>query len=71
VLVKLADRLSNVQRLDRHPRPEKRRPYYRETVEWILPLAARVPFFDEEFGRWRMQADWQGRVWLPAYHGGG
>jgi guanosine-3',5'-bis(diphosphate) 3'-pyrophosphohydrolase len=53
VLVKLADRLSNVQRLDRHPRPETRRSYYRETVEWILPLAAGVPFFHEQFGRWR------------------
>jgi (p)ppGpp synthase/HD superfamily hydrolase len=52
VLVKLADRLSNVQRLDRHPRPEKRRSYYRETVEWILPLAAGVPFFDEQYARW-------------------
>ena len=53
VLVKLADRLSNVQRLDRHPRPEKRRAYYRETVDWILPLAAGVPFFAEQFDRWR------------------
>jgi guanosine-3',5'-bis(diphosphate) 3'-pyrophosphohydrolase len=53
VLVKLADRLSNVQRLDRHPRPEKRRSYYRETVDWILPLAAGVPFFHEQYGRWR------------------
>jgi (p)ppGpp synthase/HD superfamily hydrolase len=53
VLVKLADRLSNVQRLDRHPRPDKRRSYYRETVEWILPLAAGVPFFHEQFARWR------------------
>jgi (p)ppGpp synthase/HD superfamily hydrolase len=52
VLVKLADRLSNVQRLDRHPRPEKRRSYYRETVEWILPLAAGVPFFHEQYARW-------------------
>ncbi len=52
VLVKLADRLSNVQRLDRHPRPEKRRAYYRETVDWILPLAAGVPFFSEQYARW-------------------
>jgi guanosine-3',5'-bis(diphosphate) 3'-pyrophosphohydrolase len=52
VLVKLADRLSNVQRLDRHPRPEKRRSYYRETVDWILPLAIGVPFFHEQFARW-------------------
>jgi (p)ppGpp synthase/HD superfamily hydrolase len=55
VLVKLADRLSNVQRLDRHPRPEKRRSYYRETVEWVLPLAAGVPFFHEQFDAWREQ----------------
>ena len=52
VLVKLADRLSNVQRLDRHPRPEKRRSYYRETVEWILPLADGVPFFHEHYAQW-------------------
>jgi (p)ppGpp synthase/HD superfamily hydrolase len=52
VLVKLADRLSNVQRLDRLPRPEKRRSYYRETVDWILPLAAGVPFFHEQYARW-------------------
>jgi (p)ppGpp synthase/HD superfamily hydrolase len=52
VLVKLADRLSNVQRLDRHPRSEKRRSYYRETVEWILPLAAGVPFFHQQYVRW-------------------
>ncbi len=52
VLVKLADRLSNVQRLDRHPRPDKRRSYYRETVDWILPLAAGVPFFHEQYARW-------------------
>jgi guanosine-3',5'-bis(diphosphate) 3'-pyrophosphohydrolase len=51
VLVKLADRLSNVQQLDRHPRPEKRRSYYRETVEWILPLADGVPLFAEQYAR--------------------
>jgi (p)ppGpp synthase/HD superfamily hydrolase len=28
--MKLADRLSNIQRLDTHPRPEKRRDYYNE-----------------------------------------
>ena len=53
VLVKLADRLSNVQRLDQHPSPEKQHSYYRETVDWILPLAAGVPFFHEQFARWR------------------
>ena len=52
VLVKLADRLSNVQPLVRLPRTEKRRSYYQETVEWILPLAAGVPFFHEQYARW-------------------
>jgi guanosine-3',5'-bis(diphosphate) 3'-pyrophosphohydrolase len=52
VLVKLADRLSNVQRLDRLPRPGKQRSYYRETVDWILPLAVGVPFFHEQYARW-------------------
>jgi GTP pyrophosphokinase len=51
--VKLADRLSNVQRLDTHPRPDKRRAYYRETVESILPLAAGRPWFAARFGAWR------------------
>ncbi|OHV29436.1 phosphohydrolase, partial [Parafrankia soli] len=37
LLVKLADRLSNVQRLDTHPRPEKRRSYYQETVRSVVP----------------------------------
>ena len=53
VLGQPADRLSNVQRLDRLPRPEKRRSSYRETVEWILPRAAGVPFCHEQYGRWR------------------
>jgi len=52
VLVKLAGRLSNVQRLDRHPSPGKRRSYYRETVDWILALATGVPFFHEQYARW-------------------
>ena len=53
VLVKLADRLSNVQRLDTHPRPEKRRAYYDETVRAILPLAERHPWFHTWYGTWR------------------
>ena len=51
--VKLADRLSNVQRLDTHPRPEKQRSYYRETVETIVPLARRRPWFEQRFSSWR------------------
>lgn len=51
--LKLADRFSNVQRLDTHPRPEKRRSYYRETCRHLLPLAAGVPWFEDAFARWR------------------
>lgn len=53
VLVKLADRLSNVQRLDTHPRPEKRRDYYRETVRYIFPLAQRHAWFRDWYDAWR------------------
>nr|WTB12089.1 HD domain-containing protein [Streptomyces antimycoticus] len=53
VILKLADRLSNVQRLDTHPRPAKRRSYYRETCEHFLPLSEGVPWFEEAFGTWR------------------
>jgi len=56
VLVKLADRLSNVQRLGTHPRPEKRRDYYRETVRFIVPLAERHPWFRAWFGAWRAES---------------
>ncbi|MCX5198606.1 HD domain-containing protein [Streptomyces sp. NBC_00249] len=51
--LKLADRFSNVQRLDTHPRPEKRRSYYRETCRHLVPLAAGVPWFETAFGEWR------------------
>lgn len=53
VTLKLADRLSNVQRLDTHPRPEKQRSYYRETCEFILPLAARIAWFQQAYAAWR------------------
>ncbi|HEX7161377.1 MAG TPA: HD domain-containing protein [Trebonia sp.] len=39
VLVKLADRASNVQTL-RNLRPQKQREYYAQTVTYIMPLAA-------------------------------
>ena len=55
ILVKLADRLSNVQRLDTHPRPEKRRSYYDETVRSILPLAERHPWFHDWYDAWRTE----------------
>ncbi|GAA1938349.1 HD domain-containing protein [Kitasatospora viridis] len=52
LLVKLADRLSNVQRLDTHPRPEKRRSYYRETLRTIVPLAGSHPWFRDWYATW-------------------
>jgi (p)ppGpp synthase/HD superfamily hydrolase len=55
ILVKLADRLSNVQRLDTHPRPEKRRSYYDETVRSILPFAERHPWFRDWYDAWRTE----------------
>ncbi|MGP4002255.1 HD domain-containing protein [Streptomyces sp. 8N706] len=52
LIVKLADRLSNVQRLDSHPRPEKRRSYYQETVRSIVPLAQSHPWFRQWYATW-------------------
>lgn len=54
VLVKLADRASNVQRLHQMP-PDFQRRYYAETVTYILPLAAGVPFFEDWFAAWRKE----------------
>jgi guanosine-3',5'-bis(diphosphate) 3'-pyrophosphohydrolase len=53
VAVKLADRYSNVQRLDTHPRVEKQRSYYAETCRWFLPLAAGTPGFDDLYREWQ------------------
>lgn len=55
VMVKLADRLSNVQRLDTHPRPDRQRAYYRETCEHILPLTSGLPWFTDWFVQWRVR----------------
>ena len=53
ILLKLADRLSNVQRLDTHPRPAKRASYYAETVEHLVPLAVRHPWYERWYATWR------------------
>jgi guanosine-3',5'-bis(diphosphate) 3'-pyrophosphohydrolase len=58
IVVKLADRLSNVQRLDTHPRREKARAYYDETVRLILPLADRHPWFHDWYDAWRAEFRW-------------
>jgi (p)ppGpp synthase/HD superfamily hydrolase len=54
-LVKLADRASNVQRLDTHPRPEKQRSYYAETVRAIVPLANAHPWFHDWYAQWQQE----------------
>jgi guanosine-3',5'-bis(diphosphate) 3'-pyrophosphohydrolase len=53
LVLKLADRLSNVQRLETHPRPDKRVSYYEETVTYVLPLAAGDPWYARWYGAWR------------------
>ncbi|TCN38034.1 HD domain-containing protein [Kribbella orskensis] len=53
LVVKLADRYSNVQRLDTHPRPTKQASYYRETVRAVAPLTARAPQFARLFEDWQ------------------
>jgi (p)ppGpp synthase/HD superfamily hydrolase len=53
LLVKLADRVSNVQHLENFAYVDKRGRYYRETVEHILPLADRHEWFRDWFAAWR------------------
>jgi (p)ppGpp synthase/HD superfamily hydrolase len=55
LLVKLADRASNVQRLHTHPRPEKQRSYYAETVRAIVPLADAHPWFQDWYATWQRE----------------
>ena len=54
VLVKLADRASNVQTL-RNLGPAKQRDYYAQTVTYIMPLADADPWFASWYAQW--QAD--------------
>ncbi|MFC9969454.1 HD domain-containing protein [Spirillospora sp. NPDC127200] len=54
VLVKLADRASNVQTLEQMPLDFQRR-YYAETVTYILPLAQGHPWFASWYASWRDQ----------------
>jgi guanosine-3',5'-bis(diphosphate) 3'-pyrophosphohydrolase len=52
ILVKLADRASNVQTL-RNLRPARQRSYYAQTVEFIIPLAAAHPWFAAWYQAWQ------------------
>ncbi|GAA2085163.1 HD domain-containing protein [Actinomadura alba] len=51
ILVKLADRVSNVQRLDQMP-PDFQKRYYAETVTYVQPLAEGEPWFAAWFAGW-------------------
>jgi len=52
ILVKLADRASNVQTLRNLP-PAKQRSYYAQTLRYIVPLAATEPWFAGWYADWQ------------------
>jgi GTP pyrophosphokinase len=54
IQVKLADRVSNVQRLFQMSADFQRR-YYAETVTYLVPLAAQEPFFGPWYESWRRE----------------
>ena len=54
ILVKLADRASNVQTL-RNLAPERQRAYYAQTIEYIVPLASAEPWFRYWYASWRAE----------------
>jgi (p)ppGpp synthase/HD superfamily hydrolase len=54
ILVKLADRASNVQTLRNLP-PGQQRAYYAQTVRHIVPLAAREPWFAAWYAGWQAE----------------
>jgi guanosine-3',5'-bis(diphosphate) 3'-pyrophosphohydrolase len=53
ILVKLADRASNVQTLRNLPSAAKQREYYAQTVRYILPLAASRGWWDVWYASWQ------------------
>jgi guanosine-3',5'-bis(diphosphate) 3'-pyrophosphohydrolase len=52
IMVKLADRLSNVQTL-RYLDEDRQRAYYEQTVRYIVPLADADPFFAAWYRDWQ------------------
>jgi GTP pyrophosphokinase len=52
ILVKLADRVSNVQTL-RNLRPQKQRDYYAQTVTYIVPLTASRGWWALWYASWQ------------------
>ncbi|MBF0382810.1 MAG: HD domain-containing protein [Magnetococcales bacterium] len=53
IIIKLADRLSNVQFLETHPRLEFQEKYFHETIQNILPLTEGIPVFENWFLDWQ------------------
>jgi (p)ppGpp synthase/HD superfamily hydrolase len=53
ILVKLADRASNVQTLRNLPSVPKQREYYAQTVRYIMPLAASRGWWDVWYASWQ------------------
>jgi guanosine-3',5'-bis(diphosphate) 3'-pyrophosphohydrolase len=53
ILVKLADRASNVQTLRNLPSLPKQREYYAQTVRYIMPLAASRGWWDVWYASWQ------------------
>jgi len=53
ILVKLADRASNVQTLRNLPSLPKQREYYAQTVRYIMPLAASRRWWDVWYASWQ------------------
>ncbi|MFI0357713.1 HD domain-containing protein [Actinomadura sp. 9N407] len=51
IIVKLADRVSNVQRLDQMP-PDFQRRYYAETLTYIVPMTEGHPWFASWYAGW-------------------
>jgi (p)ppGpp synthase/HD superfamily hydrolase len=54
ILVKLADRASNVQTL-RNLTPARQRAYYAQTVTHIVPLAGDEPWFAGWYEQWQLE----------------
>ena len=54
ILVKLADRASNVQTL-RNLAPARQRAYYAQTIEHVVPLAEGEPWFRYWYASWRAE----------------
>jgi (p)ppGpp synthase/HD superfamily hydrolase len=54
ILVKLADRASNVQTLRNLP-PDQQRAYYAQTVTYIVPLAAHQSWFAAWYAGWQAE----------------